>query len=294
MATFTLDPQEIEVVQLHGLLLSGVAPRPIALASTVDREGNVNLSPFSFFNVFSANPPILIFSPARRVRDNTTKHTLENALETKEVVINTVNFPMVEQMSLASTEYNKGVNEFAKSGLTAIPSVRVKSPRVKESPVSFECVVENVIALGDQGGAGNLIIAKVVLIHIDDVYTNKDGKLDTIKLDMVARMGESWYTRANEAALFEIPKPIFTQGIGVDKLPTHVIKSDILTGNNLGRLGNAEKIPSEKEIAQFISTDDSLKKMVKDKDFYALHCRIRVYIKEENITNAILTTFSIK
>ncbi|WP_298478588.1 flavin reductase family protein [uncultured Maribacter sp.] len=294
MATRTLDPQEIEVVQLHGLLLSGVAPRPIALASTVDREGNVNLSPFSFFNVFSANPPILIFSPARRVRDNTTKHTLENALETKEVVINTVNFPMVEQMSLASTEYNKGVNEFAKSGLTAIPSVRVKAPRVKESPVSFECAVENVIALGDQGGAGNLIIAKVVLIHIDDVYTNKDGKLDTIKLDMVARMGESWYTRANEAALFEIPKPIFTQGIGVDKLPTHVIKSDILTGNNLGRLGNAEKIPSEKEIAQFISTDDSLKKMVKDKDFYALHCRIRVYIKEGNITNAILTTFSIK
>ncbi|WP_291868252.1 flavin reductase family protein [Maribacter sp.] len=294
MATHTLDPQEIEITQLHGLLLSAVAPRPIAFASTVDGEGNINLSPFSFFNVFSANPPILIFSPARRVRDNTTKHTLENVLETKEVVINTVNFPMVEQMSLASTEYGKGVNEFKKAGLTPISSIKVKAPRVKESPVSFECIVENVIAMGDEGGAGNLVIAKVVLIHVEDSYTDEKGKLDTTKLDMVARMGESWYTRANEASLFEIPKPIFTQGIGVDKLPSHISDSEILTGNNLGRLGNVEKIPSEKEITQFVESDGALRKMVADKDIYALHCRIRIYIKEENITDAILATFSIK
>ena len=178
MATRTLDPQEIETKLLHGLLLSAIAPRPIAFASTVDGEGNVNLSPFSFFNVFSANPPILIFSPARRVRDNTTKHTLENVIETKEVVINTINFPMVEQMSLASTEYGKGVNEFTKAGLTPIPSVKVKAPRVKESPVSFECVVENVMPLGNEGGAGNLIIARVVLVHVDEAYTDEEGIYD--------------------------------------------------------------------------------------------------------------------
>ncbi|RKR14925.1 flavin reductase (DIM6/NTAB) family NADH-FMN oxidoreductase RutF [Maribacter vaceletii] len=293
MATRTLDPKEIETAQLHGLLLSGIAPRPIAFASTVDGEGNVNLSPFSFFNVFSANPPILIFSPARRVRDNTTKHTLENTIETKEVVINTVNFSMVEQMSLASTEYGKGVNEFTKAGLTPVPSVKVKPPRVKESPVSFECIVENVMPLGKEGGAGNLVIARVVLIHIDDAYINEKGNLDTRKLDMVARMGESWYCRASKDALFEIPKPVFTKGIGVDKLPKHILESEILTGNNLGRLGNSEKLPTYEEISTFLGKNKEVQTMVSNKDIPALHTKIKEFLKEENVSKAILVAFSL-
>jgi flavin reductase (DIM6/NTAB) family NADH-FMN oxidoreductase RutF len=245
-----IDPSKIPIAQLQGYLQSAVAPRPIALASTIDKAGNVNLSPFSFFNVFSANPPILVFSPARRVTNNTTKHTLENVLEVPEVVINIVHFPMVEQVSLASTEYERGVNEFIKAGLTAVPSQKVKPPRVSESPVAFECTVEQIIPLGDSGGAGNLVIAKVQLIHIQDQYLDEQGRLDTTRLDLVARMGGNWYAKASGAALFEIPKPLLTRGIGVDQLPEHIRQSTILNGNNLGRLGNVEQMPDEELLQQ--------------------------------------------
>jgi flavin reductase (DIM6/NTAB) family NADH-FMN oxidoreductase RutF len=203
----SIDPINLETKELHKILLSSIAPRPIAFASTIDSNGNVNLSPFSYFNVFSSNPPILIFSPSRRVRDNTTKHTLENAMETKEVVINVVNFPIVEQMSKSSVEYEKGVNEFIETGLTQVKSLLVKPPRVLESPISFECKVQDIISLGESGGAGQLIIAKVVQIHIDKKFIDNKGDIDSEKLDLVARMGGDWYTRTTKESMFKIPKP---------------------------------------------------------------------------------------
>ena len=203
----SIDPITLETKELHKILLSSIAPRPIAFASTIDSKGNVNLSPFSYFNVFSSNPPILIFSPSRRVRDNTTKHTLENAMETKEVVINVVNFPIVEQMSKSSIEYEKGVNEFIETGLTQVESLLVKPPRVLESPISFECKVQDIVSLGESGGAGQLIIAKVVQIHIDKKFLDKNGDVLSEKLDLVARMGGDWYTRATKESMFKIPKP---------------------------------------------------------------------------------------
>ena len=245
-------PQEVSTGKLHGYLLSAVSPRPIAFASTVDDLGNVNLSPFSFFNVFSANPPILVFSPARRVRDNTTKHTLENILITKEVVINIVNYDMVQQMSLSSTEYPDGVNEFIKSGLTEVTSDIVKPPRVQEAPVQFECKVNDVIALGNQGGAGNLVIAEVVKLHIKETVLDADGKIDANKIDAVARMGGNWYNRSREG-MFEVIKPIKTRGIGVDALPISIKNSTILTGNDLGILGNSERIPTTNEVKEYLS-----------------------------------------
>ena len=245
-------PQEVSTGKLHGYLLSAVSPRPIAFASTVDDLGNVNLSPFSFFNVFSANPPILVFSPARRVRDNTTKHTLENILINKEVVINIVNYDMVQQMSLSSTEYPAGVNEFLKSGLTEVASDIVKPPRVQEAPVQFECKVNDVIALGNQGGAGNLIIAEVVKLHIKETILDADGKIDANKIDAVARMGGNWYNRSREG-MFEVIKPIKTRGIGVDALPISIKNSTILTGNDLGILGNSERIPTMDEVKEYLS-----------------------------------------
>ena len=203
----SIDPAKLETKEIHKILLSSVAPRPIAFASTIDSKGNVNLSPFSYFNVFSSNPPILIFSPSRRVRDNTTKHTLENAKETKEVVINIVNHSIVEQMSKSSREYDKGVNEFIETGLTQVESLKVKPPRVLESPISFECTVDNIVSLGESGGAGQLIIVKVVQIHINKNYLDSQGNIDSEKLDLVARMGGDWYTRVNKESMFKIPKP---------------------------------------------------------------------------------------
>jgi flavin reductase (DIM6/NTAB) family NADH-FMN oxidoreductase RutF len=247
-------PQEVSTGKLHGYLLSAVSPRPIAFASTVDGVGNVNLSPFSFFNVFSANPPILVFSPARRVRDNTTKHTLENILITKEVVINIVNYDMVQQMSLSSTEYPDGVNEFIKSGLTEVASDIVKPPRVQEAPVQFECKVNDVIALGNQGGAGNLVIAEVVKLHIKETVLDTDGKIDANKIDAVARMGGNWYNRSREG-MFEVIKPIKTRGIGVDALPKSIKNSKILSGNDLGVLGNSEKIPTSSEVKEYLNLE---------------------------------------
>jgi flavin reductase (DIM6/NTAB) family NADH-FMN oxidoreductase RutF len=203
----SFDPELLETRDVHRLLSSSIAPRPIAFASTIDAKGNVNLSPFSFFNVFSSNPPILIFSPARRVRDNTTKHTLQNAEETKEVVINIVDFSIVEQMSETSKEYDKGVNEFTETGLTEVPSLKVKPPRVKESPVSFECVVENIVSLGEHGGAGQLVIAKVVHIHVKSDLLDENDQIDPAKLDLVARLGGDWYTRVTEESMFKFAKP---------------------------------------------------------------------------------------
>jgi flavin reductase (DIM6/NTAB) family NADH-FMN oxidoreductase RutF len=246
----SIYPKNISTKKLHSYLLSAVAPRPIAFASTVDTKGNPNLSPFSFFNVFSANPPILIFSPARRVRDNTTKHTLENVLNTKEVVINVVNYAMVHQMSLASTEYAEGVNEFEKAGFTMLKSEEVKPFRVKESPVQFECKVNEVVALGNEGGAGNLVICEVVKLHICEEYLNENEEIDQQKLDLVSRAGGSLYSRAKEG-FFEIPKPLSTLGIGVDAIPLEIRNSTVLTGNDLGMLGNVERLPNSKDVNKF-------------------------------------------
>ena len=203
----SFDPETLETRDLHQLLLSAIAPRPIAFASTIDSKGNVNLSPFSYFNVFSSNPPILIFSPSRRVRDNTTKHTLQNADETREVVINMVDYSIVEQMSKSSNDYAKGVNEFTKTGLTEVSSLKVKPPRVLESPVSFECVVDNIISLGEKGGAGQLVIAKVVHIHVNSELLDSNDQIDPTKLDLVARLGGDWYSRVTKESMFTISKP---------------------------------------------------------------------------------------
>ena len=296
MAIKTIDPNSISTPELHKILLSAVAPRPIALASTIDTDGNVNLSPFSFFNVFSANPPIMIFSPARRGRDNTTKHTYENVKQQQEVVINIVNYAIVEQMSLSSTEYGAGVNEFIKAGFTQVASEVVKPPRVGEAPISFECTVDKVIELGYDGGAGNLVISRVQRIHIQEHYLNDKGDLDTQKLDLVARMGESWYCRASGDALFEIPKPIFNKGIGVDQLPSHVLKSTILNGNHLGRLGNMEFLSSEtpivnhkqsEQIKRILKINDDLKKRE------ALHKYALTFIEKNDLETALSILFSL-
>ncbi|MGF1556611.1 flavin reductase family protein [Paucihalobacter sp.] len=247
----SLEPKDLSTGRLHGYLLSAVGPRPIAFASTVDANGVPNLSPFSYFNVFSSNPPILVFSPARRVRDNTTKHTLENILQHKEVVINSVNFDLVQQMSLSSTEYDKGVNEFEKAGLTMLKSDMVKPFRVAEAPVQFECKVNDVISLGTEGGAGNLIICEVVKFHISDEVLNEDLTINQEALDLVARAGGSYYSRA-KAGFFEIPKPIKNIGIGVDSMPEHIKNSMILTGNDLGMLGNVSALPTLEEISAFV------------------------------------------
>ncbi len=246
----SLNPKDIPTAKLHSYLLSAVAPRPIALASTIDTDGNPNLSPFSFFNVFSANPPILIFSPARRVRDNTTKHTLENVQQVKEVVINIVSYNMVQQMSLSSTEYPKGVNEFEKAGFTMLASDKIKPFRVAESPVQFECKVNDIISLGNKGGAGNLILCEVVKLHIHASVLDENLAIDQKELDVVARAGGSFYTRAKDS-FFEIPKPISTLGIGIDTIPLEIKNSTVLTGNDLGLLGNVEKLPTKEVVNKF-------------------------------------------
>ncbi len=246
----TIDPKEIPTGKLHGYLLGAVAPRPICFASTIDEEGNPNLSPYSFFNVFSSNPPLMIFSPARRVRDNTTKHTLQNAEKTREVVINVVTYPIVQQMSLSSTEYPKGVNEFIKAGFTMLPSEEVKPFRVAESPVQFECKVKDIIYAGTEGGAGNLIVCEVVKIHINDDVLDENGAIDQYEIDLVARAGGSFYSRARDG-FFEIPKPISTLGIGVDAIPENIRNSHVLTGNNLGMLGNVESLPTQQDVDNF-------------------------------------------
>lgn len=251
----TINVADLKTVELHTYLQYAVAPRPICLASTIDAEGNVNLSPFSFFNLFSSNPPICVFSPSRRVRDNTTKHTLQNLHEVPECVINIVNYEMVQQISLSSVEYAKGVNEFTKSGLTIQPSQLVRPPRVAESPVQLECVVKEIIPLGDKGGAGNLVLAEVKLIHLSEHILDANGQIDQLKTDHVARLGGDWYCRVTEESLFKVPKPNVHIGIGVDALPRHVRLSTVLTGNDLGQLGNLTSLPDDAAIEEWAETD---------------------------------------
>ena len=281
----TIDPKDVSTPELHGYLLGAVGPRPIAFASTLSAEGRVNLSPFSFFNVFSANPPVMIFSPARRVRNNTTKHTLENVKATGEVVINVVNYNIVQQMSLSSTEYPEGVNEFEKAGLTMQPSEVVAPFRVKESPVQFECKVLEVKALGDQGGAGNLVICEVVKLHIDEAILDDNGKIDQQKIDLVSRMGGNWYSRAN-AGMFEVPKPLSTLGIGVDRIPEEVRLSKVLTGNDLGRLGNVEVLPSDQEVEDFVNFSVEARKVISSGEAAQVHRLAQEYLKQDKTAEA--------
>ena len=281
----SIEPKDLSPGKLQGYLQSAVAPRPIAFASTVDSFGKPNLSPFSFFNVFSSNPPILIFSPARRVRDNTVKHTLLNAQDTKQVVINVVNYDIVQQASLASTEYAQGVNEFLKSGLTMLPSDIVKPYRVGESPIQFECKVNQIIALGENGGAGNLVICEVLKIHIDEKILDVNGNIDQHKIDLVSRLGGNWYSRSNQG-LFEVPKPLTTLGIGVDNIPDFVKNSPVFTGNDLGMLGNIEALPTTEEINIFVKENFSVKGVLSADDTVKQHQKAKEYIDHDDILSA--------
>ncbi len=239
----TIDVKELKPADLQNFLQHSIAPRPICFASTIDKEGQINLSPFSFFNLFSSNPPIVVFSPARRVRDNTTKHTLENVLEIPEVVINIVDYPMLQQTSLSSCEYPKGTNEFIKAGFTMQAASIVKPPMVQESKIKLECKVNQVIPLGTEGGAGNLVLAEVLMMHFDEQILDQEGKIDQRKLDLVARLGGHWYTRANASTIFEVEKPNMKLGVGVDALPASIRNSKWLSGNNLGQLANVHELP---------------------------------------------------
>lgn len=262
-------PSELTPMQLQTIMQTTIAPRPIALVSSIDQNGNINLSPFSFFNMFSTVPPVLVFSPSRRVRDNTAKHTLENVLELPEVVIGVVNFPIVQQISLSSTEYEKGINEFIKSGLTMKDADLVQAKLIDECPVNYECRVLEVKSFGEQGGAGNLVICEVLKIHIREEYLNKDGKPDQAKLDLVARLGGNWYSRITEETLFEVPKPLATKGIGFDQLPEEIRYSKVFTGNDLGMLANVEELPD----GDFISDEKT-------------HCEAQKFLLENRIEEA--------
>ena len=254
----TIHLKDLKPTDVQNYLQHAIAPRPVCFASTIDKDGNINLSPFSFFNLFSSNPPIVIFSPARRVRDNSTKHTLQNILEVPEVVINIVDYNMVQQTSLASCEFAKGINEFEKAGFTMQPATTVKPPMVKESKIKLECKVNEVKPLGTQGGAGNLIIAEVLIMHIDETILNAEGKIDQTKMHHVARLGGDWYCKVDESNLFTIEKPNTQLGIGVDMLPASIKNSTILSGNNLGQLGNVKEIP----FVDPAFTDDKLKNII--------------------------------
>lgn len=253
-----INLKDLKPLDAQNYLQHAIAPRPICFASTIDAEGNINLSPFSFFNLFSSNPPIVIFSPARRVRDNTTKHTLQNVLEVPEVVINIVDYAMVQQTSLASCEFEKGTNEFEKAGFTMEASTQVKPPMVKESKIKLECKVIEVKPLGTQGGAGNLVIAEVLVMHIDDSILNAENKIDQTKLNLVARLGGDWYCKVDESNLFKVEKPNTQLGIGVDALPTSIKNSKILSGNNLGQLANVNQTP----FVDAAFEDDKLKSII--------------------------------
>ena len=242
-----IDPAKSSVPEVHQMMLGTIAPRPIAFASTVDKNGEPNLSPFSFFNAFGANPATLVFSPSRRGRDNTTKHTYENLKEVPEVVINVVTYDIVQQANLSSTDYPKDANEFIKTGLTPVKSERIRPYRVKESPVQFECRVRDIIETGTEGGAGNLVICEILLMHISEDILNENGKVDPHKIDLVGRMGGNYYCRASGDAVFTVVKPLQKMGIGVDALPDKIKLSKLLSGNDLGKLGNIERLPSEDE-----------------------------------------------
>lgn len=281
----SIETKDLSPAKLQGYLQSAVAPRPIALASTLSADGEPNLSPFSFFNVFSSNPPILIFSPARRVRDNTIKHTLTNVQATGEVVINVVSYAMVQQTSLSSTEYADGVNEFVKAGFTAVASDLIKPFRVQESPVQFECKVNQIIPMGDQGGAGNLVICEVLKLHIDERILNENGLIDQHKIDLVARLGSNWYSRSN-AGLFEVPKPLVTLGIGVDNIPVHIKLNPIFDGNDLGMLGNVEALPNDEEVALFVQQNFEIKSILSADDAQKVFAKAKEYLQQQDAESA--------
>lgn len=292
----SINPKELPIPKLHGYLLGAVGPRPIAFASTIDTEGNANLAPFSFFNVFSANPPIMVFSPARSGRTNTTKDTYNNIKTIAEVVINVVNHDMVHQMSLASSPYPAGTDEFEKAGFTKINSETVKPFRVAESPVQFECVVNEVVELGNEGGAGNLVICEVTKIHIHEDVLGEDGKIDQHKIDLVSRMGGNWYCRADENSMFEITKPITTCGIGFDNIPEDIKNSSVLTGNDLGQLGGIEELPNETDVNEykllelsdlFVSLEDEQTKLEQE-----LHIKAKNLLTENKLEEAWMTLLS--
>jgi flavin reductase (DIM6/NTAB) family NADH-FMN oxidoreductase RutF len=286
-----IDPKNEKTSTVHAYLLGAVAPRPIAFASTIDRNGRPNLSPFSFFNCFSAKPPILVFSPSRRVRDNTIKHTLENIYETREVVINAVSYDIVQQTSLSSVEYPKGVNEFIKAGFTPLESKIVKPFRVKESPVQMECRVTQIIELGTEGGAGNLIICEVLLIHINEAVLDQSGRIDPDKIDLVARMGGDYYCRASGDAIFSVEKPNTKIGIGLDSIPEPIKDSRVLTGNNLGQLGNVEKLPSREEIEE-LKKDTEVQSILKhhvgnpENIEHQLHVKAKLLLEKGEVLEA--------
>lgn len=247
----SLNPSDLAIPKLHHYLLGSIGPRPIAFASTVDENGSDNLAPFSFFNVFSANPPIMIFSPARSGRTNETKDTYNNIKKVPEVVINVVTYDMVYPMSLTSSPYAPGINEFEKGGFTALESETIRPKRVAESPIQFECKVIEVKELGQNGGAGNLVICEVQKIHLNENILDENQMVDQTKIDLVARMGGNFYCRANGKALFEIEKPITTLGIGIDQIPEDIRKSEVLSANNLGQLGNIEELPNETDVNEY-------------------------------------------
>lgn len=280
----SIDPKDLTPVQTQAYLQGAIGPRPIAFASTMDVNGVPNLSPFSFFNIFSSNPPILVFSPARRVRNNTVKHTLLNCEATKEVVINIANYDMVQQLSLSSTEYGDGVDEFIKSGFTKTPSDKIRPFRVAESPVQLECKVNEIIALGTEGGAGNLIICEVIKIHISEAVLNEKGTIDQHKIDLIARMGGDWYTRANKG-MFEVAKPLTTLGIGVDAIPENAVKSGIFAGNDLGILGNVEVLPNEEDIAAFLNEHTEIKDL-KDNNNDLIYKKAKEFLNGGDVTSA--------
>jgi len=280
----SIDPKDLTAVQTQAYLQGAIGPRPIAFASTMDVNGVPNLSPFSFFNIFSSNPPILVFSPARRVRNNTVKHTLLNCEATKEVVINIANYDMVQQLSLSSTEYGDGVDEFIKSGFTKTPSDKVRPFRVAESPVQLECKVNEIIALGSEGGAGNLIICEVIKIHISEDVLNEKGTIDQHKIDLIARMGGDWYTRANKG-MFEVAKPLTTLGIGVDAIPENAVKSGIFAGNDLGILGNVEVLPTEAEVTDFLNEHNEIKDL-KDNNNDLIYKRAKEFLNKGDVSSA--------
>lgn len=293
---YSIDPKEINVQRLHQLLLGAIGPRPIAFASTIDAQGCANLAPFSFFNVFSANPPILIFSPARSGRTNENKDTLLNAKVVKEVVINVVNEKMVHQMSIASAPYSPNIDEFIKSGFTPIASTHVAPFRVAESPVQFECKINQIIELGQQGGAGNLIICEVVQMHIQKELLTENGLIDQQKINLVARMGGDWYCHANSASMFEIKKPITTCPIGFDALPSDIKKSSVLSANNLGQLASIEALPNETDVNEykllelsnlFLSHEDDPAALE-----LALHHRAKELLEQQLLNDAWLTLLS--
>lgn len=288
-----INPKEVPVPKLHQYLLGAVGPRPIAFVSTVNKEGNKNLSPFSFFNVFSANPPIAIFSPARGGKTNTTKDTYNNIKEVPECVINVVTYPIVAQMSLTSSPYPSDIDEFVKGGFTPLSSSFVKPFRVKEAPVQMECNVNQVIELGTQGGAGNLMICEILLMHIDESVLDDNGLIDQHKIDLVARMGGNWYCRADKNSMFEIEKPLMSCGIGIDQIPENIRNSTVLTGNNLGQLGNVEEIPNETDVNEYklIELSDLFQQYENNYGEleYQLHLRAKNLLNENKVKEAWLT-----